>query len=90
MLCPKSQMLTTNAHITGMAHLTSAIKDRRVKVVTNNRKSDGVAAQMYKKEDMSEEGWNEFITLRGDAADTANIIKAEGGEAIPFFGDVSD
>lgn len=60
------------------------------KVITNNRKPNGMSAQEYRKEDMPEEDWNEFISLKGDAEKTANIIKAEGGEALPFYGDVSD
>lgn len=60
------------------------------KVVTNNRKPNGMSAQAYRKEDMPEEDWNEFISLKGDAEKTARIIEAEGGEALPFYGDVSD
>lgn len=60
------------------------------KVVTNNRKPNGVSSQGYRKEDMPEEDWNEFVSLKGDAEKTAGIIKAEGGEAIAFYGDVSD
>lgn len=60
------------------------------KVVTNNRKPNGMSAQAYRKEDMPEEDWNEFVSLKGDAEKTARIIEAEGGEALPFYGDVSD
>lgn len=60
------------------------------KVITNNRKPNGMSAQNYHKEDMPEEDWNEFIRLKGDAEKTANIIKEEGGEAVPFYGDVSN
>ncbi len=60
------------------------------KVITNNRKPNGMSAQAYRKEDMPEEDWNEFISLKGDAEKTARIIEAEGGVALPFYGDVSD
>lgn len=59
------------------------------KVITNNRKPGGVAASKYTKDEMPEEDWNELCRLKGDAQTTADIINAEGGEAIPFFGDVS-
>ncbi len=61
-----------------------------VKVITNNRKPGSDALSRYKKEDMPEEDWNEMIELVGDAEATAQFIKDEGGEATPFFGDVSD
>lgn len=60
------------------------------KVITNNRKPGGCSTERYHKEDMPEEDWNEFISLKGDAELTAVVIKEEGGEAIPFYGDVSD
>jgi len=60
------------------------------KVITNNRKPGGFSSAQYKKEDMPEEDWNELLNLKGDAEMTAEIIKAAGGEAIPFYGDVSD
>ncbi|MGX8715471.1 MAG: SDR family NAD(P)-dependent oxidoreductase, partial [Lachnospiraceae bacterium] len=59
------------------------------KVITNNRKPNGESAQKYHKEDMPEEDWNEFCRLKGDAQTAADAIKAEGGEAIAFFGDCS-
>ena len=59
------------------------------KVITNNRKLNGESAQKYHKEDMPEEDWNEFCRLKGDAQTAADAIKAEGGEAIAFFGDCS-
>lgn len=60
------------------------------KVITNNRKPNGESAQKYHKEDMPAEDWEEFCRLKGDAQTTADAIQAEGGEAIPFFGDCSD
>lgn len=59
------------------------------KVITNNRKKGSGSITRYNKADMPEEDWNQMISLAGDAESTAEIIKAEGGEAIPFFGDVS-
>ncbi|MCQ2508169.1 MAG: SDR family NAD(P)-dependent oxidoreductase [Dorea sp.] len=59
------------------------------KVITNNRKPNGESAQKYRKEDMPAEDWEEFLRLKGDAQVTADKILAEGGEAIPFFGDCS-
>lgn len=61
-----------------------------VKVVTNNRKPGSGFLNKYKKEDMPESDWNEMIGLVGDAESTAELIKAEGGEAAPFFGDITD
>ncbi len=60
------------------------------KVITNNRKPGGKMVENYKKEEMPEEDWKEFLALKGDAGITAEIIRREGGEAIPFYGDVSD
>ena len=60
------------------------------KVITNNRRPNGESAQKYHKEDMPEEDWNEFCRLKGDAQTAADAITAEGGEALPFFGDCSD
>ena len=60
------------------------------KVITNNRRPNGESAQKYHKEDMPEEDWNEFCRLKGDAQTAADQITAEGGEAIPFFGDCSN
>ncbi len=59
------------------------------RVITNNRKKGSGSLTRYNKADMPEEDWNQMISLAGDAESTAEIIKAEGGEAIPFFGDVS-
>ena len=60
------------------------------KVLTNNRRPNGESARKYRKEDMPEEDWNEFCRLKGDAQTTADAICAEGGEAMPFFGDCSN
>ncbi len=60
------------------------------KVITNNRKPGAVSANDFKPEDMPEEEYKEIQALKGDAKTTADFIKAEGGEAEPFFGDVSD
>ena len=60
------------------------------KVITNNRKPNGLSAQKYHKEDIPEEDWAEFCRLKGDAEGTANVIIAEGGEAKAFYGDCSN
>lgn len=60
------------------------------KVVTNNRKPGSGTLRTYKKEEMPEEDWELMTSLAGDAAMAAEVIKGEGGEAVPFFGDVSD
>lgn len=60
------------------------------KVITNNRKPGALSANQFNKEEMPEEEWKEIQSLKGDAQTTADFIKGEGGEATPFFGDVSD
>lgn len=60
------------------------------KIITNNRKPNGLSASTFRKEDMPEEDWKELCKLKGDAETTAALIKEEGGEAIPFYGDCSD
>lgn len=59
------------------------------KVITNNRRKGSGSLKRYNKAEMPEEDWKKMVSLAGDAESTAEIIKAEGGEAIPFFGDVS-
>lgn len=39
---------------------------------------------------MSEDAYRELLSLRGDAESTAALIRGEGGEALPFYGDVGD
>lgn len=60
------------------------------KVITNNRKPGSGTLSKYNKEDIPEEDWKKMIELVGDAESTAELIKMEGGEAAPFYGDVSD
>ena len=57
------------------------------KVITNNRKRGGVKCEQG---DMTTEEYREYLKLGGDAETTAEYIRSEGGEATPFFGDVSD
>lgn len=59
------------------------------KIITNNRKKGSGSLTRYNREDMPEEDWKQMLSLAGDAESTAELIKSEGGEAIPFFGDVS-
>lgn len=59
------------------------------KVITNNRKP-------YSENDapvgsnLSEAEMQKLLALRSDAQGTANQIIAEGGEAVPFYGNVAD
>lgn len=59
------------------------------KVVTNNRKAGSVSIASYEKDSMPESDWNEMMSLAGDAEATAALIRAEGGEAVHFYGDVA-
>jgi 3-oxoacyl-[acyl-carrier protein] reductase len=67
------------------------------KIVTNNRKRGSTGSQMLtaeqmKKLDKKKKEWfdKETAALNGDAETTAESIKKAGGEAVPFFGDISD
>jgi len=68
------------------------------KVVTNNRTPKGgkEAATSFRSTAVSggvtftDKERAEFLRLHGDADSTAAEIIAEGGEAVPFYGDVSD
>jgi 3-oxoacyl-[acyl-carrier protein] reductase len=67
------------------------------KVVTNNRKKGSTPSQMLTTEqinklDKKKKEWYEKETaaISGDAETTANTIKKNGGEAVPFFGDIAD
>ncbi len=60
------------------------------KVVTNNRKPLDRAALRSQYADLPEEERERVISMRGDAQSVADEIRAAGGEATPFFGDVSD
>lgn len=67
------------------------------KVVTNNRKP-GSTGNAFLDDAMieglgtEEKEWylKETAEISGDAATTAAAIRATGGEAVPFFGDISD
>lgn len=59
------------------------------KVITNNRKPNGVSVANYDKSAMPEEEWNEMCRLAGDAESTAALIEKEGGKALAFYGDVA-
>jgi 3-oxoacyl-[acyl-carrier protein] reductase len=67
------------------------------KVVTNNRKKGSTGKAMIsdaqmKNLDSKKKEWFEQGTaaINGDAETTATTIKGMGGEAVPFFGDISD
>ncbi|WP_172623352.1 SDR family NAD(P)-dependent oxidoreductase [Arabiibacter massiliensis] len=59
------------------------------RVVTNNRAPGSLSVRSYDKDSMPEEDYNEMLALAGDAEATAALIEAEGGEAVPCYGDVS-
>lgn len=58
------------------------------KVVTNNRAPHGKSAQEYDPASIPEEDYRELMALAGDAEATAELIRAEGGEAVACYGDV--
>ena len=61
------------------------------KVITNNRKPKKESIRLkYDRSKIPDEDWKEMLKLAGDAEMTASVIESEGGEAIPFYGDVSD
>ncbi len=58
------------------------------KVITNNRAPGSYSIKQYDKASMPESDWEEMMKLKGDAELTASMIRDEGGEAIPVYGDV--
>lgn len=60
------------------------------KVVTNNRKPLDRKKLEAEGEGLSEARRKQLLAMRGDAQTAAEEIRAFGGEAVPFFGDVSD
>lgn len=69
------------------------------RVVTNNRAPKGGADAVSSFRSTALEGCSpefteteraHFLALHGDAESTADEIIAEGGSAVPFFGDISD
>ena len=59
------------------------------KVVTNNRKpSSSAGPQDYNRLTAAER--EKLFALKGDAESTASQIIREGGEAVPFYGNVAD
>lgn len=60
------------------------------KVITNNRKKGTYSAAAYDKDSMPEEDYKQLWELAGDADATAELIKADGGEAIAVYGDVTN
>jgi 3-oxoacyl-[acyl-carrier protein] reductase len=67
------------------------------KVVTNNRKRGSTGHAMLSEKtinalDSKKKEWlkKESDAANGDAETTANTIIDSGGEAVPFFGDISD
>ncbi|WP_307873538.1 MULTISPECIES: SDR family oxidoreductase [unclassified Frankia] len=65
------------------------------RVVTNNRKPGSVGLSSWANSDdteslLTDEDRRLIESLSGDARTTADQIVAEGGEAVPFFGDPGD
>ena len=67
------------------------------KIVTNNRKKGSTGSQMLTTEQINkldkkkkEFYERETAAISGDAETTAATIKKNGGEAVPFFGDIAD
>ena len=67
------------------------------KIVTNNRKKGSTGSQMLTDEQINkldkkkrEFYEKETAAISGDAETTAETIKKNGGEAVPFFGDIAD
>ena len=74
-----------------------ALAAQGAKVVTNNRKRGSTGSQMLTPEQIKKlskeqkERWEKGTAeMNGDAETTAQEIKKAGGEAVPFFGDISD
>ncbi len=74
-----------------------ALAEQGAKVVTNNRKPGSTGSQMLTPEQLKKldkvklERWEKGTAeLNGDAETTAQTIIKAGGEAVPFFGDISD
>lgn len=61
------------------------------KVITNNRKP-GSSINAFEKTSLefTEDETKKLEDLSGDAQTTANEIIAKGGEAVPFYGDISE
>jgi 3-oxoacyl-[acyl-carrier protein] reductase len=67
------------------------------RVVTNNRRPGGtgqaiLTGEQLKTLDKNREAWvqQETAAISGDAETTARAIREAGGEAVAFFGDISD
>jgi len=73
-----------------------ALADEGAKVVTNNRKPGSTGEAMLTDEQVKALGEGQAAFQKkmseasGDAETTAKVIQASGGEAVAFFGDISD
>jgi 3-oxoacyl-[acyl-carrier protein] reductase len=74
-----------------------ALAREGAKVVTNNRKPGSTGPQQISDEklkrlDKDKKEWLDqgLAEINGDAATTAQAIQKMGGEAVPFFGDITD
>ncbi|MBN2238892.1 MAG: SDR family oxidoreductase [Dehalococcoidales bacterium] len=74
-----------------------ALAKEGAKVITNNRKPGStrwvhLRDELYNALTREQKDWLDALTKKysGDAETTAATIKELGGEAVPFFGDISD
>jgi 3-oxoacyl-[acyl-carrier protein] reductase len=74
-----------------------ALADEGARVVTNNRAQDSNTTALLANaqlnalnEEQRQQYEQQTGAIRGDAGTTAQTIKERGGEAVPFFGDISN
>ena len=96
MLKGKVAIVTGSGQGIGRA-IAIGLAQEGAKVVTNNRKKGSTGSQMLtadqvkKLDKKKREFWEkETAAISGDAETTAETIKKNGGEAVPFFGDIAD
>jgi 3-oxoacyl-[acyl-carrier protein] reductase len=92
----KVAVVTGSGQGIGMG-IAIGLGEEGAKVITNNRKKGSTGHQMISDEqlkrlDKKTLDWfeKETAAINGDAETTAAKIKKIGGEAIPFYGDISD
>ncbi len=74
-----------------------ALAEQGAKIVTNNRRPGSTGNAILTKEqvallDSEKREWyrKETAAISGDAETTARTIRDQGGDAVPFFGDICD
>jgi 3-oxoacyl-[acyl-carrier protein] reductase len=77
--------------------IAMALAAEGAKIITNNRRRGSTGPQQIseaqmKKLDKKKKEWLDrgLAEVNGDAETTAQTIKKAGGEAVPFFGDITD